>query len=508
MLVSIDQCYFRGSELGIAKARQALEQSHFPSVSDTEYVILRRLDVTAELPQLGKNYFLQSEQIISGRVYGWTDAAVDADCVWFASEIDMLACLSNDIALGRAGSRWFWKSYSRFTVSSVADGLSNLFQQQSKNLSNLIHRMYEQGVLSRVWNVISDSMAATLIDLSVAETVNESIRNVFSEHEQTGHIKITNECPPLLSILLSSNTQLLNSPTARQQLAIILYLQLDKPHWLQSASSVPLISQFIQQITNISWTIKDDSKSLSRMHKTEAAGFEQYEINESKLTQLNKTENQQLEINQPPVKSDRVSNLTDESSGLNTSDSNKDEQVDEQLDKLNDIDELPDPQDKSAAGKQWFVTQGGIFYLLNILNQPVIRQQLLNDVKALAFPSGWGWLYRLGEAFGLQPEAQLLCCLSTLSGLDKNEFLTTTPDLEIAQDILAYAERRYSGYGIWKPDLLLRQATIVYSRPELSIIFAMQDIDIDLRKSGLDIDPVWIDWLGTVVCFHYREVVQ
>jgi hypothetical protein len=144
---------------------------------------------------------------------------------------------------------------------------------------------------------------------------------------------------------------------------------------------------------------------------------------------------------------------------------------------------------------------------LNLLNHTVIRDLLLNDAEAVAFPSGWGWLYRLGEAFGLQYERELVRCLARLSGQEEQLFLDTTPQLKAAEDILTFGEQRYRRFGIWHSGLLHRPVHIGFLRPELTISYRMHDLDVALRKAGLDIDPGWVDWLGAMVRFRYREAV-
>ena len=54
------------------------------------------------------------------------------------------------------------------------------------------------------------------------------------------------------------------------------------------------------------------------------------------------------------------------------------------------------------------------------------------------------------------------------------------------------------------PRLLRIPARVLYRRPELDVHYAMSDLDIGVRRSGMDVDPGWIDWLGTIVRFHYR----
>ena len=111
MQVSIDHCYFRGSRSAIARARRSLEQTRFPAISDSEYVIIRQLSVAAEPSRLALDYVRHTEQLLASKVNGWSAVAATADCVWFASESDLYACLCRDIVLGRADGLWCWQQF-------------------------------------------------------------------------------------------------------------------------------------------------------------------------------------------------------------------------------------------------------------------------------------------------------------------------------------------------------------------------------------------------------------
>ena len=51
--------------------------------------------------------------------------------------------------------------------------------------------------------------------------------------------------------------------------------------------------------------------------------------------------------------------------------------------------------------------------------------------------------------------------------------------------------------------LLHRPGTIFAERGWIDIDMPLDNVDIDIRRAGLDIDPGWIGWLGSVVRFRY-----
>jgi hypothetical protein len=53
--------------------------------------------------------------------------------------------------------------------------------------------------------------------------------------------------------------------------------------------------------------------------------------------------------------------------------------------------------------------------------------------------------------------------------------------------------------------LILRPGELAITPTHLDFVFDIDCLDIRIRKSGLDIDPGWVSWLGLVVQFHYRQ---
>ena len=39
----------------------------------------------------------------------------------------------------------------------------------------------------------------------------------------------------------------------------------------------------------------------------------------------------------------------------------------------------------------------------------------------------------------------------------------------------------------------------------VDISFSLSDVDVRVRRAGLDLDPGWVAWLNRVVTIHYLE---
>jgi len=52
--------------------------------------------------------------------------------------------------------------------------------------------------------------------------------------------------------------------------------------------------------------------------------------------------------------------------------------------------------------------------------------------------------------------------------------------------------------------LVVRSGQIASTRTHIDIVLPLRELDIRVRRSGLDADPGWVPWLGQVVTFHYE----
>jgi hypothetical protein len=51
---------------------------------------------------------------------------------------------------------------------------------------------------------------------------------------------------------------------------------------------------------------------------------------------------------------------------------------------------------------------------------------------------------------------------------------------------------------------VIRRGAVVAADPGwIEVRFSLRDLDPAIRRAGLDLDPGWLPWLGTVVSFAY-----
>jgi hypothetical protein len=163
--------------------------------------------------------------------------------------------------------------------------------------------------------------------------------------------------------------------------------------------------------------------------------------------------------------------------------------------------------DGAAHGEFVFHTrQGGVFYLINALNHPSVRA-LLDDAEAwTSLPSGWAWLFRLGESLGLDIHDPVASFFARESGLESALQLDDLGQLPMREALLDLCARVYAPHGVWQPELLAIEGRVTPTSSHLDVEFPMSAVRLPVRLAGLDLNPGWTPWLGRVVTFHYVSV--
>ncbi|HEY2289287.1 MAG TPA: hypothetical protein VGM86_01180, partial [Thermoanaerobaculia bacterium] len=82
--------------------------------------------------------------------------------------------------------------------------------------------------------------------------------------------------------------------------------------------------------------------------------------------------------------------------------------------------------------------------------------------------------------------------------------------LEIALEAWLIAARRWCRRraGIGLADLVQRPGQVIATRTHLDVFLDPRQVEIRVRRAGLDLDPGWVPWLGRVVRFHYEQPLE
>lgn len=137
---------------------------------------------------------------------------------------------------------------------------------------------------------------------------------------------------------------------------------------------------------------------------------------------------------------------------------------------------------------------GGLLFLLPVLER-------------VGLPA---WLQAHPDAGGALPAVVLGALLQRLGVADDD------PAWWLGRSTVEADERRQAAHwlaacrrhlrvaiGIGPASLCLRRAQMVITPTHADVWLAFDQLDLRIRRAGLDIDPGWLPWFGRVVRFHY-----
>ena len=159
----------------------------------------------------------------------------------------------------------------------------------------------------------------------------------------------------------------------------------------------------------------------------------------------------------------------------------------------------------TPLSERFMTRQGGLFYLLNFLNRSQVQAVIDAENAWRLLPSGWGWLYRLGQELALDDADPVVRFLAEQMGFDGIDALGRLPALPARESLLSLAQHWYGRGGLWNPALLQLEAVVRYTQSHVDIHAALDSVRLPVRLAGLDINPGWLPWLGRVVTFHYSD---
>jgi hypothetical protein len=177
-------------------------------------------------------------------------------------------------------------------------------------------------------------------------------------------------------------------------------------------------------------------------------------------------------------------------------------------------DPAPEP-DRDGARRGWPSAWAGVLHLYRTAAEADIPAALLADEALAARPLAWV-LHAIGRQ--LVPAAPGDPALLAFAGLLPTDEPPSRawqpadqPELDSiaghAHRWLAVTAQRLFHDGTATEEtverLLHRQGTLFAERGWIDVEMPMSEVDIDIRRAGLDIDPDWIGWLGSVVKFRY-----
>ncbi|OZG70291.1 hypothetical protein BTA51_26585 [Hahella sp. CCB-MM4] len=531
---TIDRLRIRGHRQHCDQIQRELTLMDWPEPSDHAWVFVRSLHIQAPAHRAVAAVKSGVRQVVAQT--GNSD-----NIKRFATLDELLAALVSDLLMGTAGQHWYWQRWSHLFSGNLSSALRTLLAEYIDQTAAVIERLHYSGLLKHFWQTLTDADAEALC-----------IELTYQGGYRLQQFPYTDLPPPIdLTDIPSSRCQAwqyslagLPAQSARQQWVFWLVARQFWPLALAQAPKETLQAVYHwwrrQQFPEIDKTethhpnqVPGTTKNASwQTSPKPAAQVESFAKDSITLSEADKTAEKFKEaspiqnIPSPREQSTESGDAPTNFSTLEPADNTEtppaqplSPQGYPDTKASSDQTEKAEPQfhqtwsvqPSSSASKPLQnieieginTHQGGVLYLLNVLRRPEM-QSILSDFWSI-YPSGWFWLFRLAEMLNLDLEDPLAQLILAEMGVDKEHPLSSLPELPEAEHLKVILAQWYDPESLWNPQLLDVSARIQASPSHIDLFAPMNQVRLDVRLAGLDVNPGWLPWLGRVVQFHFQE---
>jgi hypothetical protein len=515
--IHIDRLHFKGRDSQRQVVVADLERAAWPCLRDREYLFIRQLHTHKPAGQLADSLAEQAQACRDAAVSGWQENADRQQAVYFADYAELLACLSRDLL--RNKRCWYWRQWDVLFQLPVETALSGCWQQQQHLIPALIAQLARHDQLRWFCLQLTDTLIEQLCRVVCPQWDElkqcESLSGAF----QAGLSVPPHWLAPWHAVLAGADL-----PLQVMQLAALIALREWQPLKRQAAEMLPVYRAVLQQLMVIGSS------------QPETVGRNEYLVRAEQNTTIMRSAaaNKPAKVIdagvdsdslKPAMPADMPSRSRSAETGMPTeqTEQKKSGSMAEPVlgPPVQPVSDLiaertapfpppacqldPVPDSGCSYPSRLLTQQGGIFYLLNFLNLPGVQACLCSEPQTRDYPSAWGWLWQLAVAMEWAAEPGLERLFAFFCGYATPEQLRQLPAMPRMHALLHWGRQRY-GVSLFNRDIFAIPGLIEIDACHVDVFYALDSVNPDVRRAGLDIDPGWLPWLGKVVKFHYGEL--
>ncbi|HJV28326.1 MAG TPA: hypothetical protein VJ673_21800 [Aromatoleum sp.] len=531
--IRVGRVVLRGTASAIDAARAtllaALARAHWPDDANDAIVVVRRVAVAGTAAELPARAAAATEHLARRAADPWSPAADAADAVRFRNALDYRACLLRDLVAGSAHRRWLWRHRTALLARPTAQALAELLGEDALALPALLERPALRDSLPALWRTLDAPAARSILQaIGTATGWQSAITSTLSPTSQErGAGKRTASGPPALERPpdARSTAQAPEPPTPAQTADSVFDTAAPRAAQLRDLpSSDPRV---VLQAALALW--RQAPATLAGANAADAlraaagallipAAPSTPDRHSDRLSHAGRG-HRPADAQAPGPTQDSAPRAPATADNTSSPAAARDPLTTTGAPRENLPNRAPStPQRVSsvaasfatlppAADHDFHTRGGGFFFLLNVLDLPALRdwRARLDEPQA-----GWRELVRLAATLGFTPDSPLAAFLADACGLAPDDGSPDEPAIALAHlprgtesGIVLHTALRHYGETALRAALAERPAHVVATRSHVDIHLRLADVDLDIRRPGLDLDPGWLPWLGRVVHFHY-----
>ncbi len=503
----------RGAAADIYSARvpvqRALEQNNWPTTRPGEHLFLRRISVSGTPREIAARSAEEARRLACSAVDGWSSAAPAAPAVRFRSTATLLACLIRDLLNGTARHCWYWQRWHDLLQRPTYESIAIILQEAPHALPAVLEQLHATPLWREFWYKLGDSGAGKLLDCIACNSG-------WSAALQAARALIVrgdpiSEATSAVDVAVTPSFDISFLPAAptdqRPLLAAVVVL------W-QQAPTVLGRPDGVKQLLRLTGIIAGRSAGEACLERPENSPLPGLDVHHPP-TSVEKSVAAQPALTSATTSPSSVSPvcgsiqsppdipITSRRKEQLPAEGSRPVSISRQVTVMAEAEdrETVEPETGGCAElpEHTFITdQGGLFYLLNFLNLPMVRAQLPDDQPG----AGWHWLYDLATLLGCRPTGYLRDFFAAQCGLKNGAELTLPSAPEQMNQIVMMGAGRY-GEEVWQGGSWQLPARLIVTASHVDLHFRLSDAKPAVRRVGLDVNPGWLPWLGRVVTFYY-----
>lgn len=521
----IGRVVLRGTASAVEHARATLPAAlaRAPWPVDEAIVVVRRVAVGGTATELPARAAAAAEHLTRRAADAWSPAADAADAVRFRDALDYRACLVRDLLAGTAAHRWLWRHRAALLARPTAQALAELLAEDALALPALLDRPALRASLPALWRTLDAPAAlamlaaigratgwqgaiASALDPTPHDHRVDEPKAASSDSAAAGIANMDVDAPSDIrrkvlrfSALRSELPRDLPPSDPRVVLRAVLALWTQAPTTLSGTPAGEALRAAAEIAARAARDTEPGTTDRREPHTSADASRAANECAPDRTQAGTATEPVPATNTWPgaappnPAASPSAQGAATEDAPTSTS------PAPHQVSSTAASPAVLPP----AADVDFHTRGGGFFFLLNVLNLPALR-----DWRAtLAEPhAGWRELVRLARGLDFTPDAPLAAFLVDACALETDDdpaaaLATLPPGADPAP--VRHAAQRHYGEAALATALTERHAHIRATASHLDVHLRLAAVDLDIRRTGLDLDPGWLPWLGRVVRFHY-----
>lgn len=491
-----------------------------------KWVFVRELNVHGNPRELNQKASHLLTQSLQQGVHGGYSAANSANVVYFNNLPELLVFLLQDCVNNSLLNKWYWYAWHKFVPLPKAERVYTILLENIEHLPTVTALLLEQKMIQPVWQQLTHSSAKQLL-VSIQQRQPLDFRASKPYSVDTANKADLADSTPVSVLMTHRFVKKANKPLstfrrilsglpesdARVQLATELIIRMYSPllnkeyyREIRSTVSRSLVQQRFSSV----------EKKTIKQNRGGSEGVHNDKTNKQNIVYLKSSLKNNASKKSVPQEAQSQRNLSDNqdenydqsvhkkitTKGFYDDQKNPEKETPENSEFTPDSIDDPDSQlifeeiDEPNSYTQW----GGFFYLINLLKTPKCQLLLAADETT---PSAWLWLFDLSRRLSCDVDKPLQYFIAEQAGFDSIDELLSWPPIDEVGDVfnmLSQYEKITQDPLQW----LGLNAKVFANKSHIDCYFSLDDVQLDIRMMGLDINPGWVPWLGRIVTFYYE----